>query len=519
MLNQPVLEDGQAPHDSPPPSATAMVLSIAAATFLAHMLTASRYGYFRDELYYLACARHLAFGYVDQPPMIALIVWLTVHTLGTSLWALHFLPAVAAAAIVWLTAVIARELGGGRFAQSLAGLSVALAGVYVIIAHQLSMNVFEPLVWMGSAYVLIRIVKTGNQKLWLWFGALSGLGLENKYSVAVFGFAVVIGLLLTEHGKAFRERWIYLGGLLALAIFLPNLIWNIQHHWPFIVLMRNIRASGRDITVGPAAYLGEQILMMSPANVLIWFPGLLFLFFSRHGKRYQLLGWTFVAVLATFAILKGKDYYSAPVYPMVLAAGAVAIERAARKRFWLKPAVTAALVIGTAPLVPMLLPVLSIPSYLRYQKALGFTPPATEKSHLASPLPQYYSDELGWPEMVAALARVYNSLPPDERARTAIFGQNYGQAGAIDFFGPRYGLPKAISAHQSYYLWGPRQYTGESMIVLGDHRARLEQLFEHVKRAGRFGVPYALEHGSIWLCSGPRGWNLQEIWPRIKNWD
>jgi 4-amino-4-deoxy-L-arabinose transferase-like glycosyltransferase len=349
--------------------ATAVVLYIAAASFLAHMLTATRYGYFRDELYYLACARHLAFGYVDQPPMIALVTWLTVHTIGTSLYALHFLPALAGAAMVWLTAMIARELGGGRFAQGLAALSIALSGVYVINAHMLTMNVFEPLFWMGCAWVVIRIIKTGNQKLWLWFGVLAGLGLENKYSMALFGFAVVVGLLVTAERKVFRSRWIWIAGAVALAIFLPNLIWSIQHHWPFIQLIHNIRASGRDIVRGPLAFIGEQIFMMSPLNFPIWLVGLLFLLFG-HDRRYRLLGWAFLVVLLLTMFLNGKDYYTAPAYPMLLAAGAVVIERAASVRRWLMAATVLALVVVAAPFFPMMLPILPLTTYVHYQQAL-----------------------------------------------------------------------------------------------------------------------------------------------------
>ncbi len=499
--------------------ATAFVLYIAAATFLVHMLTAGRYGYFRDELYYLACARHLALGYVDQPPIIALVTWLIVHTVGASLLGLRFLPALAGAATIWVTAMIARELGGGRFAQGYSALSIALAAVYVIASHQLTMNVFEPLVWMGCAWVLIRIIKTGNQRLWLWFGVLAGLGLENKYSITIFAFGVVVGLLLTRKRKFLLSPWIWLGGAIALAIFLPNLIWNIQHHWPFIQLMHNIRASGINIHRGPTAFLGEQILMMSPLNFPVWLAGLLFLFFARDGRRFRVLGWTFVVVVATVMILNGKDYYAAPAYPMMLAAGAVALERSFGRRQWLKPVAGTLLIAGTAPFFPMMLPILPLDTYLHYQEKLGFSPPATEKSHLASLLPQYYSDDLGWPQLTADVARVYNSLPPAQRKQTAIFCQNYGEAGAIDFFGPKYGLPKAISGHQTYFLWGPRQYTGQSMIIVGDTRANLECYLQQVTRAGSFGEPYALERGSIWLCREPRGWNLQQIWPRLKHWD
>lgn len=498
---------------------TAIVVYIAAASFLAHMLTAGRYGYFRDELYYLACARHLAFGYVDQPPLIAVVTWLTVHTIGTSLQALRFLPAVAGAAIIWLTAMIAREFGGGRFAQALAATSVALAGVYAAMAHLLTMNVFEPLFWMACAYLIIRIINTQNQRLWLWFGVLAGVGMENKYSMALFGLAVVVALLLSAERKAFRSPWIWLAGAIAFVIFVPNLLWNVQHHWPFIELMHNIRASGRDIVRLPLAFVGEQIYMMSPLNFPIWLGGLLHLFFAREGKRFRVLGWTFIVVVATTMFLHGKGYYSAPAYPMLLAAGAVAIERLARGHPWLKPATLATLIAGTAPLLPMMIPVLPLAMYVHYQERLQLTPPATEKSHLRSPLPQYYSDDLGWEQMTAAVAEAYDRLPFGLRSVTAVYAQNYGEAGAIDFFGPKYGLPKAISGHQNYYLWGPREFKGLSMIVLGDTREHLEKYFGQVTPAGTFGVPYSLERGPVWVCTQPRGWNLQQIWPKLKKWD
>ena len=500
-------------------SGAAIALYIAAGSFLAHMLTAGRYGYFRDELYYLACARHLAFGYVDQPPLIALLTWLTVHTIGNSLQALHFLPALAGAAIVWLTAMIAREFGGGRFGQGLAATSIALAGVFLTNAHLLTMNVFEPLFWMGCAYLVICIIKKQNQRPWLWFGVLAGVGLENKYSMALFGLAVLVGPLLTAERKAFRFPWIWLAGAMAFVIFLPNLLWNIHHHWPFIELMHNVRASGRDIVRGPLAFLGEQIFMMSPLNFPIWLAGLFFLFFAPEGKRFRVLGWTFLMVVVTTMLLHGKGYYSAPAYPMVLAAGAVVIERMARNRHWLKPATVAALVAGTAPLLPLMIPILPLETYVHYQERLHLAPPATEKSHLRSPLPQYYSDDLGWEEMTAVAAEAYDRLPFGLRSVTAVYAQNYGEAGAIDFFGPKYGLPRAISGHQNYYLWGPRQFKGLSMIVLGDTREHLEKYFGQVVHAGTFGVPYSLERGPVWVCTQPRGWNLQQIWPTLKKWD
>jgi hypothetical protein len=512
----------QAPPHSRWTSGPALVAYIAAAKLILHLLTANRYGYFGDELYFMACGEHLAWGYVDQPPLIALIAWFTRHVLGTSLFAIHLLPAVAGTALVWLTGALTREMGGRRFAQALAALAVACAGIYLIMDHLFTMNAFEPLIWMGCAYLVIRIIKTGDQKLWLWFGALSGLGLENKYSMAVFGFGVVVGLLMTPERKALAHKWIWLGGALALLIFLPNLLWNFQHHWPFLELMRNIRASGRDIAVGPVEYIVRQILLMGPASFPVWLAGTLWLFFSRDGRRFRVLGWAFVTVLAVFIVLHGKDYYANPVYPMMFAAGGIAIEDAAQRwrQAWLKPALVALLLITTVALLPIVVPVLSVESYLRYQTKLPFKLPADEKSHLRAALPHYYAWSFGWEEMVAAVARTYYSLPPEERARTAILGNNFAESGAIDLLGPSYGLPKSIGVHQSYWLWGPRHYTGGIMIVLGDTPEGLAHWCNQVEVAAELHNPYARpsENRPVLVCRGLKQ-NLQQVWPRLKAWD
>lgn len=236
-------------------SGLAVVLAITAAKLLLHLATASRYGYFGDELYFLACGEHLDWGYVDQPPLIALVAWLVRHTLGTSLLAVRLPSALAGAALTLLTGLLARELGGGRFAMGLSAAASALAFVYVVMHYLFTMNAYEPLFWTGCAFIVVRIVKTGDQKLWLWFGLIAGLGLQNKYSMAVYGLGLVVGVLLAPERRALRQPWIWLGGAVAALVFLPNLIWNVQHGWPFFELMRNIRASGRDVVLSPGDYV------------------------------------------------------------------------------------------------------------------------------------------------------------------------------------------------------------------------------------------------------------------------
>ena len=508
------------------PSLWPWVYVIALVYLTLHLATSTRYGYFRDALYYLACSEHLAFGYVDQPPLIAVLGWLVRHTSGTSLPALLLWPALAGASRIILTAAFARELGARRFGIVLASVLAATPGVWWVIDHQFAMNTFEPLVWGGLAYVVLRIVKTGNTNLWLAFGAVAGVGLLNKYSLIIFASALIGGVLLTRQRSILFTRWILAGGAIAFLIFLPNLIWNIQHDWPFLELMRNVRATGKDVVLPPGKYLLQQILMMNPASFPFWFGGLLFYFFSRDAKSYRSLGWAFVITILFFMITHGKDYYAAPAYVMLFAAGAAAAERllfrlAARPKLQmlLKPACFIWLLLGVLPLLPLVLPVLPIETFVRYQSHLPFEVPKTEQSFVGETLPQYYADEFPWPGMVATVARVYHSLTPEEQQRTAIFGSNYGQAAAIDFFGPQYGLPKAISGHQNYFLWGPRHYTGDIVILLGglEHEAR--EQFESVTVAATLNNPYAYryENRPILLCRGLK-WNLQTEWNRVKNW-
>jgi hypothetical protein len=500
-----------------------LAVLLAGLVFVLHILTISRYGYFRDELYYLACSHHMDWGYVDQPPMIVLITWVTRSLLGESLFALRLLPALAGSAIVILTAVIAREMGGGRFAQAFSALCMASAGIYLILGHILTMNAFEPLLWMGCAYVLILMIKRRELKLWIWFGLLAGLGLETKYSILIFGLGIVVGLVLTQERRLLTSKWLLVGAGIALAIFLPNLVWNIQHHWPFVELMRNIKNSGRDITLGPVQFILQQVLLMTPTTAFVWIAGLVFLFFSPRARPYRALAWAYVVALVLLILMKGKNYYLVPAYPMLMAAGALAIERASARASlgWIKPLTVAAVLIVTVLLLPAFAPVLSVDSFLSYQDKLPFQIPRNEKSHLGAALPQYYADDFGWEEMAAAVAGVYNGLSPDEQAKTAIYCGNYGEAGAIAFFGRKYGLPEPICPHQNYFLWGSRGYTGEIMILVGSESIeRAKANFDQVEAVADLNNPYAIsgENRPVLLARGLKG-NLQELWPKLKAWD
>jgi len=515
----PVVDEAQ--DKRPLVSAAIAVFCISLCKLVVHLYAGRHYGYFVDELYYLACSRHLDWGYVDQPPLIAVITWVARFLLGQSLPAIRFFPAVAGAAEVALTALIARELGGGRFAQVLSATSVLVAPGILGGDSLLTMNAFEPLFWMGCAYLVVRIIKTGNQRLWVCFGVIAGVGVENKYSMAMFAAGLVLGLLLASEWRLLANRWVWIGGAIALLIFVPNLLWNIQHHFPFLELQANIRRSGRNVPLGSVKFLVEEILTLHPLTLPIWLGGLWFFFFTKAGKPFRALGWAWVFSGVVIMRLSPRVYYLYPAFPILFAGGSVLSEvLLARPRSqWLKVAYPLLMVLTGAVFAPLAVPVLPPETYIVYTKALHLEPPRIETYKLG-PLPQLYADQFGWEEMTATIARVYNSLPTNVRRQTAIFGQNYGQAGAIDLFGPKYGLPPAISGHQSYFLWGPRDYTGKSMIVMDDRQHSLEKYFASVQQLASVYHPYSMpyEHFNVFYCRGLKE-PLQDFWPQVKNWN
>ena len=499
-----------------------LAVAVIALFKLAIHLYASRgYGFFVDELYYLDCAKHLDWGYVDQPPLIAVVAWLVRHTLGDSLMAVRLPSVLCGTGEVLLAGLLARELGGGRFAQGLAALCTLLAPGILAMDHYLSMNSFEPLFWMGCAYLLLRMVHTGDTRLWIWFGVLGGIGLENKYSMGLFACALLAGLLLTNQRCLLRTRWMWVGGAIAFAIFLPNVLWNMHYHFPFLELQHNIKLSGRNVAMPPLKFFGEEFLDMLPLSLPIWLGGLWFFFFRAEGKPYRFLGWAWLITAGTILYLSPRVYYLFPAFPLLFAGGGVLWERLLVRRgfVWLKWSYGVAFVAMGAMAAPTAIPVLPPETFIRYMKATHMDPPRIE-THKLGPLPQFFADEFGWPEMAETVAGVYNNLPPEVRAHTAIFGQNYGQAGAINLFGPRYGLPRAISGHQSYFLWGPQGATGESMIVMADRQENLERVFTSVRKVAHLSHPYSMpyEQFDIFYCTGIKQ-PLAELWPKVKNWD
>jgi hypothetical protein len=497
-----------------------IVAALAALKLLLHFIFNRGYGYFRDELYFFTCGDRLDWGYADHPPFVALAARVPRELFGDSLSSVRFLPALAGGALVVLTGVMARRLGGGRFAQGLAALSILVAPIYLSVHNFLSMNAFEPLFWMLCAYFVMRMIDGGDRRLWLAVGLVAGVGLLNKHSMAFFGLSLVVGLLLTRERRLLLSPWAWGGGAVAFLVFLPNLVWNVEHNWPIVEILRNAE-QGKNYIMSPLEFFSAQVLLAHPFVLPIWVAGLGYLLFARAVRPYRALGLAYVALFVLLVVLKGKAYYLAPAYPMLFAAGAVAAERAFERigRAWLKPVLAVTLVVGGAVTAPLAIPILPVDTYVRYVDALGVDGVRTE-NHRMGRLPQFYADMFGWEEIAGAVAQAYNSLPPEDRARCAVFARNYGEAGAVDFFGPKYGLPKAISGHQNYYLWGTRGHTGEVMVTVGFDYEDLAPYFASVEEVARVDcgdcMPYE-DDNPVYVCRGPIA-PLHALWPKAKLW-
>ena len=509
--------DSSLPPGEPRPPLSPWVYVLAASGTLVHFLFNSGYGFFRDELYYAACGQRPAWGYVDHAPGAPFAAWLSRAVLGNSLFALRFLPALSSAAKILLAGWIAREAGGGKFAQFLAALTVLLAPIYLTFDNFLSMNAFEPVFWMACAAIVMRILNGGSRKLWLLFGLIAGLGILNKHSMLFFGLGLAVGLLLTPARRQFASIWIWLGAAIAMLLFLPNFLWEMRNHWPTIALLHTVIGT-KYSTIPAWEYIAQQALLTHPLAAPIWLAGLWFFLADRAGRKFAVLGWAYLAVLAEMLLLHGKIYYLAPAYVMLLAGGAAWIELRLLPRTgaWLKPAIVAPLVAGALVAAPLAMPILPVNAAVKYCAFWDVKAVHVENVPQAD-LPQLFGDMFGWPEQVQAIARVYHSLSPEEQKRTAILAYNYGEAGAVDYFGPKYGLPPAISGHNQYGLWGPRGYSGDSVIAIGFAAARLRQSFGEVTLVATISPLHALPEErdlGIYLCRQPRK-NLQTSW---KEW-
>lgn len=514
-MNPPLLErfSGSQERSS---GSVLLYLSFALSIFTLHIMNAQRYGYQRDELYFVACARHLAWGYADQPPVIAVIAKAALVFFGQSLFGLHFFPALAAALIVVITGQTAHRLGGGLIAQGFAMLAVSVAPYYLAVGSLLTMNAFEPLLWTAAACKLIDILN-GKQRIqdWTFLSVAIALGILTKYTMGLFTLSLFAALLFLPERRLMSRAGFWFAFALTAMLIAPNIWWQYVHGWPQFVVLHDAMYH-KNIDLGPVAFGAQQILMVNPLTLPLWAGGLLFFLLSHNG-RYRVFFLSYALLFVADVLLRAKIYYLAPIYPLLFAAGSCAMQARLAASMKRRAAYAGALLIVGVILLPQVVPVLPFQAFLAYQRVLDVRQLKGFK-HETGVLPERYADTVGWEQLVAAAASAYYALPPPQRARTAIWAGNYGEAAAIDLLGEKYALPKAISGHNAYYLWGPRDYDGSSVIAVGVPASLTRMEFNDVRREALFTDPYVLPEQNnvpIVLCTRPRE-PLAAFWPHAK---
>jgi 4-amino-4-deoxy-L-arabinose transferase-like glycosyltransferase len=483
---------------------------VAGTLFTVLMVLSSRYGFHRDELYFLDCGRHLALSYVDQPIFSPLIARLSTELFGVSLTGLRLWPALAAAGTVILGGLLAREFGGGRLSQLVGALGVATAPALLGADHILDTTPFDLLAWTALAWVVVRIGRTGNTRLWVGAGVIFGLGLTNKHSIAFFAIALCIGTVVSHGSAVMRNRYFAIGAGVAVLFAVPDLWWQVTHHWPTIGMTNTLAQENGGLKNG-ITFVFSQLFMASPVLIGVWFVGLRFLWGSGR-PLWRGLAWSYGLLFLFFAATTGaKPYYLAATYFFLIPAGAVALEqlwtdepRRPRNHF-------VALVISVIVTASFTLPFLPA-------REIGWTTNI-------DPVP---TETVGWPEFIQTVAHVWHGLPASQRASAVIFTGNYGEAGAITELGSRDGLPEAVSGQNNVWYWGPGNTRATSVVAVvqgplsggaGQLVGQLRRDFSYVRDVAtlynRPGITNQEQGGHVYICTGPvKSWGA--MWPSFK---
>jgi len=478
----------------------------------------SRYGYFIDEFYYLACAKRLAFGYVDHPPLAPVLLALTRLVFGESIFAIRILPVLASGATVWVTGRLVGRLGGGRRATVLAGLCVGLSPVILAMTGFFSMNAFEPLLWTLLMLTVVRIVQTGESRLWLLVGVLVGLAFENKHTILAFVAALGVGIVATEARKMLRDPWLWAGAAVAVVLALPNVAWQVLNGWPSLEFYRAAQLLKNQPTP-PLVSLLWQVLSNNPVTLPVWLAGWLHLSTARETRRLRFLGVMFGVLLAIHvASQSARADRTVAAYPLLLAAGAVAIER--RVRGSAARIVLPALVVASGlALTPIVVPILPPPALARYVAALGLNRSAERGK--TSPLPQLLADRTGWESFVDDMARVYEGLPAHDRRVAIAYSPSYGHAGALELLGAPRGLPQVIASQNTYWHWSVGRTDADVLVAVGLDREIWQKLYRDVREAGRVRCDYCMSWRSdlpIYVARGPIV-PLSRAWPEFRHYE
>jgi hypothetical protein len=486
---------------------------VAAVVAVIYLLVAGRYGIFINELYFIVCGRHPAFGYVDQPPLIPLLSALMTAG-GVNVWVLRLPAVVAIVALVPLTVALAQELGASTRGAWLAAVAAASCTLVSAMSANLGTSTFESFDFTATALLATMAIRRPSGRAWWYAGAFVGFAFETKYTILFWAVGLVIGIAACGPRAAFRSRDFWIGIAIAVALALPNVIWQVAHGLPFLKLVHDDNPG--NLIGGPIAFLIGQIIMANIVLAPLWITGIIAPFASARLAPFRYLAVTFVVFVSIVFVTHGKAYYLAGAYPTMLAAGAAACTRLPRALVGVWALLAAA---NGAFALPLVLPVDSPQALQTMLDRMAFRPRPLEAAGIGAPLMQVFSDEFGWPELAQSVERVYASLPPEERSKAAIYAATYGEAAAIDVYG--HGLPPVLSGNNQYYLWGPRDYDGSVVLAVNEDPQKWATICTSVRVVGYYGdSPYAMPydvHRPILLCLGMHP-SLAQLWPRFQNY-
>ncbi len=490
-------------------------LAAALVTFVFHLAANPHYGFFRDELYFIICGFHPQWGYVDQPPVTPLLAAGT-QLFGHSLFLLRAVPATFAGASVYVVCLLVAEFGGGTFALLLAAICAALSPVLVAFGEKVGPDMVGLWLWPLAALYLVRIVKGGDARLWLAVGAVIGVCLQSKYSVLFFALSVLVGLLLSPERRILFSKWFLAGAAVAIAIALPNFIWQAVNGFPMMELLRNGQA-GKNVVLSPVQYLLAELLVTNPLLSLVWIAGVVWTLLQ---PRLRWLGYGFGILIAAMIASHGKHYYPADVYPIFFAAGGVAVEAWTQRALYARPVAVALALVAGFFMLPYVEPILPEPTFIAFNAVVGpkIGLGVAKTENLKVPLlTQDWADMHGWPELAATVQNVYDALAPDERAKAIVFAQNYGEASAIEFFTK---IP-VVSGHNQYYLWGLHGSDASVMIDINGPCFQGFHLYRSTTRGATFSNPYVMPYENDMPINVCRGITkpIAPLWPQAKHYE
>jgi len=494
------------------------VYLIALFGFAFQMWAGQNYGIFRDEFYYLECARHLAFGYVDHPPFSIFKLWAWVGIFGDSQFSIRIIPSLLFSILIVLTSFITKQLNGSSFAAILSSLAVLASPQILGVTGFYSMNSFELVFWAILYSLLLMIIKGGSKKMWILYGIVLGFGLMNKFSLGILAVALNLCMYFTPLRKELGNKYFLAGNLISFLIFIPFLIWNYLNGYPTLEFMSNAsQFKNVDFTV--LDFFKAQLLNMGPVTSIFWVLGLLALLFSAKLKEFRVLGFIYVISFIILVTQNSKPYYLSGAYAPLIAAGAIVAAgigqgriNSAFKFFFLISLIASFIVFS-----PMAVPVLSPEKYQQYSDFIGIKPEESEH-HDKGVLPQHFADRFGWIELAGIVENAFKSLSAEERKTTGIYAQNYGEAGAVKYYGRDKGLPDVICGHNNFWLWGLGERELQTLIIIGGDKEDHEKLFAEVIEFGRTDNKYCMPYENnmpVYIARRPKA-DLRMLWPQVK---